>query len=330
MCLGPRQAQWAEKVCGRLPDCPHFHVVFTVPEELHGFSEANFRIASDVLFAAAAETLANFQKNNWGVAGGFLAVEHTWGSALHWHPHLHVLVGAGGGDLKTGRWKQARPDYLFPVRNMSAVYRAIFLRMLEALEGREGVQWPEGLPSVEARRDWRLRLAGRNWNIFSRPTLGNTRSVVRYLARYTSRIAISNARITGVDEEARMVSFEWKDYRNGGHKKNMTLPGGEFLRRFTRHLVPKGFRRVRYFGLLAGKACRHREIPGAPRREIRGSQPEEPRARRCCPRCGESKWLHLLFLHPNAEKEGEIRTRMQEIGEPSARFSLLPSRASPR
>jgi hypothetical protein len=329
MCLGPRQAEWAQKACERLPDCPHFHVVFTVPEELHDFFEANYRIASDLLFAAASETLKTFQRNNWKMDGGFLAVEHTWGSALHWHPHLHVLVGAGGEDLKTGRWKQARRNYLFPVRNMSAVYRGIFLRMIEQLETSAATVWPADLASVEARRDWRLKLAGRNWNIFSRATLGNTRAVVRYLARYTSRIAISNQRITGVDEQTRTVSFGWTDYRNGGCKKTMTLAGGEFLRRFTRHLVPKGFRRVRYYGLLAGTACRHREIPGSPQGSI-DEKAEDRTPRRCCPHCGAKEWFHLMFLSANLANEGKITSPGGNFEEPPGRFSLLPSRASPR
>ena len=257
-CLGPRQAEWSEKVCARLPDCPHFHVVFTVPEELHEFFEANYQIAADELFGAAAETLKLFQKNNWGMEGGFLAVLHTWGRALNWHPHLHVLVSAGGRDRSTGRWKQARDNYLFPVRLMSKVFGAILLRRLEALDGRSGIRWPGRLESLESRRDWRLRLAGRNWNIFSRATLGNTRAVVRYLARYTSRIAMSNQRIKRVDERERTVSFEYKDYRDEGRTKEMTMGGAAFLRSFSRHLVPKGYRRVRYFGMVAGAKGRHR------------------------------------------------------------------------
>ncbi|MCP5543411.1 MAG: transposase zinc-binding domain-containing protein [Akkermansiaceae bacterium] len=112
-CLGPRQAEWSEKVCERLPDCPHFHVVFTVPKEFHDFFKLNYRIAADALFGAAAETLKLFQRNNWRTEGGFLGVLHTWGRALNWHPHLHVLVSAGGRDVSTGRWRQARPTTCF-------------------------------------------------------------------------------------------------------------------------------------------------------------------------------------------------------------------------
>lgn len=301
MCLGPRQAQWSENVCGRLPDCPHFHVVFTLPEELRGFFESNYRVAAGEFFAAAAETLESFMRNNWRMRGGFLAVLHTWGSELNWHPHLHVLACAGGADTGTGEWRQARANYMFPVKSMSAVFRAVMLRRLEALEapGDAGagdgsaIRWPPDCGSVEERRAWRVGLARRNWNIFSRPTLGNTRAVVRYLARYTSRIAISNARVLRVDEEERTVCFQWKDYRNGGTRRETTLGGKEFIRRFTRHLVPKGLRRVRYFGIIAGRRGACREIPGSPRESIAEKAAPEPG--KPCAECGSLRFSYRYF-----------------------------------
>lgn len=322
-CLGPRQAEWSEKVCQRMPDCPHFHVVFTVPEELHDFFEANYRIAADALFAAASKTLKLFQKNNWRMEGGFLSVLHTWGRALNWHPHLHVLVSAGGRDVSTGQWRQARDNYLFPVRSMSRVYGAILLRHLEELEGNTKIQWPQGLETIEQRRDWRVKMAGRNWNIFSRATLGNTRAVVRYLARYTSRIAISNQRITRVDEQERTVSFQYKDYRDDAKTKEMTMSGATFLRSFTRHLVPKSFRRVRYFGLLAGEKGRHRELPGAPQTAISEKSVERPRP--ACQKCGGCHWQYMRWN--NCPESGAASTpgiALHLVAVRKDRFSLFP------
>lgn len=318
-CLGPRQAEWSEKVCGRLPDCPHFHVVFTVPEEFHRFFRLNYRLAADALFGAAAETLKLFQRNNWRIEGGFLGVLHTWGRALNWHPHLHVLVSSGGRDVSTGRWRQARPNYLFPVRSMSKVFGALMLRRIEELETEPQIRWPERLDTLEARRDWRLKLAGRNWNIFSRATLGNTRAVVRYLARYTSRIAMSNQRIKRIDEEKRTVTFEYKDYADGAAAKEMTMGGAVFVRSFARHLVPKGFRRVRSFGLLAGRKERHRELPGAPQASIGEKAALRPRP--ACRKCGRREWLHL--------SSHRFSSRVSQAFGPTApgepeRFSLLP------
>ena len=322
-CLGPRQAEWSEKVCERLPDCPHFHVVFTVPEEFHEFFELNYRVAADLLFAAAAETLKTFQKNNWKIDGGFLGVLHTWGSALNWHPHLHVLVSAGGRDRETGRWRQARDNYLFPVRLMSKVFRSIFLRGLEALDARRGLRWPPGLDSVEARRHWRVVMCGRNWNIFSRATLGNTRAVVRYLARYTSRIAMSNSRIKAVDEERRTVTFESKDYSNGGRKQNITLSGAAFLHRFSRHLVPRGFRRVRSFGMLCGERCRHRKLPGAPQEAIGEKAAVLPP--RGCSNCGSERCRILrLPCRPGEARAATVMGMQLVVRERLARYSLVP------
>jgi hypothetical protein len=320
-CLGPRQAEWSEKVCGRLPDCPHFHVVFTVPEEFHEFFEINYRHAADALFGAAAETLKLFQHNNWRMESGFLGVLHTWGRALNWHPHLHVLVSSGGRDLATGRWRQARANYLFPVKSMSKVFRAILLRRIEALECAAEVRWPDGLATIEARRDWRVKLAGRHWNIFSRATLDNTRAVVRYLARYTSRIAMSNQRIKRVDEVERTVSFEWKDYKDGEKTKEMTMSGAAFLRCFARHLVPKSFRRVRYFGLLAGAKGRHQNLAAAPQCAIGEKAPVGSRP--ACRNCGAShwkctRWPSGLLPHP----ESTLKALQRLAGASRNRFSL--------
>lgn len=324
--------QWSQKVCERLPDCPHFHVVFTVPKEFHDFFEGNYRLAADIFTAASAETLKTFQRNNWNIDGGFLSVLHTWGSRLNWHPHLHVLVSAGGIDRGNGRWKSARPDYLFPVKAMSKVFRAVMLRRIEALDQRTGIEWPEAIRSVEQRRDWRLTLAARSWNIFSKPTLGNTRAVVRYLARYTSRIAMSNARIEVVDEERRTVSFRWKDYRNGGRNLTREMGGKQFVRRFTRHLVPKGFRRIRYFGILSGATGRIRKIAGAPASAIHENAPikEGPE----CDRCKCTEWKYTGFFVALADRGIEARPialtpDVTPCQSTVGRFSLVLSRSGP-
>lgn len=322
-CLGPRQAEWSQKVCERLPDCPHFHVVFTVPEQFREFFKLNYRVAADLFFAAVAETLKLFQKNNWKMDGGFLAVLHTWGSDLTWHPHLHVLVSAGGRDRATGRWREARPGYLFPVKQMSRVFRAILLRRLEDLEGDAAITWPEEIDSLETRRAWRVDLAGRNWNIFSRPTLGNTRAVVRYLARYTSRIAMSNHRIKRIDEQRRTVTFESKDYRNGGRKREVTLSGFEFLRRFSQHLVPRRFRRVRTFGLLAGGRARHRELPDAPVSSLIENVPEKPEV--SCAKCGSTRLRSLRLPSNLCERPSRLQPIPQAVvAQWPGRYSLGP------
>ncbi len=302
MCLGPRQAKWSQQTCERLPDCEHLHLTFSPPAELWKFFELNYRIAAALLFKAAARTLRQFQKENWGVLeSGFLAVLHTWGSALNWHPHLHVLVSSGGID-RAGKWKTVRPGYKFPVRAMSGVFGSIFLEELEKIDADRGVRGPAEVDTLEKRRDWRVMLTGRTWIVYNKATLGSTRAVVRYLARYTSRIAISNQRLTGVDEEQRTVSFRWKDYKDEGRIKEMTMKGATFMRRFTRHLVPKRLRRVRYYGLLTRRKERFTEIPGAPSGAIAESDAGPCRPE--CPECHRNQWRYLCFYRVTIDLTG--------------------------
>lgn len=320
-CLGPRQMEWSEKICERLPDCPHFHVVFTVPTQFHEFFRLNYAVATAEFFGAVTETIKQFQKNNWKIDGGFFGVLHTWGSALNWHPHIHCLVSSGGADRSTGRWSEARRDYSFPVRAMSRVFAAIMCRRLEALDCDRSIHWPTELDTLEARRDWRVALYGQGWNIFSRATLGNTRAVVRYLARYTSRIAMSNQRIESIDEEERTVSFTVKDYRQNGAKKTMTLSGKEFIHRFSQHLVPRGLRRVRYYGYLARKG-KFAKIDGAPETCLRerAAAPEK----RSCEQCGSNDWRFAALFLP--EVMVALVNRCHSTGNS---FSLVQPRAAP-
>ena len=251
---------------------------------------------------------------------------HTWGRALNWHPHVHLLVSAGGCRHADGRWAETRRNYLIPVRAMSKVFRGIMLRKIEALEAAAEVHWPTVIESLEARRDWRLSLATKGWNVFSRATLGNTRAVLRYLARYTSRIAISNRRITRIDEENETVSFEWKDYRDGNQTREMTLSGAAFIRRFTRHLVPQGFRRIRQYGLLCGRKGRIAELPGAPSASVAENHVKPASA--CCQHCGHDHWrFHVLYLTRRACMEGFEHARSL-INQGLKSFSLGPTRSS--
>jgi len=277
---------------------------------------------ADALTDAAATSLKQFQRNNWKVDGGFLSVLHTWGSALNWHPHLHVLVSAGGVDHATGRWKPVRRDYSFPVKLLSKVFRAILLSRIEALDRDSEMVWPDGWRSVEERRQRRVALCGRNFNVFSKATLGNTRAVVRYLARYTSRIAMSNSRLVSVDTEKREVTFRWKDYRNEGQIQERTMSGKRFIWLFTRHLVPKGYRRVRYFGWLAGGQTGlsklNEERPGVIGE--RTLPPEKP----ACQCCQAREWVYVsFFIRLSATGTGG------HVPEGKERFSLVGQRAGP-
>jgi len=297
-------------------------MVFTLPEQLNDLFATNYRKVADALSDAAATTLKQFQRNNWKVDGAFFSVLHTWGSALNWHPHLHVLVSAGGVDVTTRRWKKVRKDYSFPVKLVSKVFRAILLSRIEALDSDSEMEWPEGWRSVEQRRQRRVELCARNFNVFSKATLGNTRAVVRYLARYTSRIAMSNSRLVSVDPKKREVTFRWKDYRDGERIKERTLPGKRFIWLFTRHLVPKGYRRIRYFGFIAGGRKRLTErVEGAPGVIGERAIPPEKPACRCCQ---SRDWHYVCFFVRLSVESAEM-----PAGTGKERFSLVGQRAGP-
>jgi Putative transposase/Transposase zinc-binding domain len=304
LCQGAKQLQWCENVCKRLPDVAHFHVVFTLPSEMEEFYRNNFKVATTLFFEAITGTVTQFMRNNWKLEGGFLGVLHTWGQTLCWHPHVHVLVPCGGFDPASGKWVNTRSHYLFSEAALSMVFRAIFLSRLEALEhNKDECEWPEALGSEGQRRRWRVDLSGKKWMIFIRPTLDNTRAAVRYLARYTSRIAISNRRLRTIDEKTGEVEFDYKDYRDHDRIKRMRLKGREFIGRFAMHIAPRRLRRIRYGGIL-NAASRYRAAM-ASRTKIGEKAATIPASR--CLKCGASKWTMLAI-------ETRLPSRWQHLG----------------
>ena len=327
-CLESRQAKWSERVCRRLPAAKHFHMVFTVPPELAEVMRAEPKAFLGLFFEVVAEVLKTFAKNNWKGDGGFLAVLHTWGQTLQWHPHLHVLVSGGRLDHVSGRWKKAPPRSLHDIRNLSKVYRGIFLNRLEKL-GKSGTfPWPAHLKCGASRAAWLRRLSRPVWRIHIEPPLRHTRAVVRYLARYTSRVAISNQRIVEFDPEAATVRFSYKDNRQGGRRKEMTLPVGQFTARFAQHILPKGFQRIRYFGFLNPGSAHYRSpaLPSAT------AQLERAFERHPCPRCGNTNWTHLPRSGSLGPREGHpprSPSLQTPVAEGFGSVSLLSSRAPP-
>ena len=289
LCLGPRQARWAAKVSRSLPEVAHFHVVFTLPGELELVVRRNREVLLNGLMEAVAETMKTFMRNNWKCAGGFGAVLHTWGQTLNWHPHVHLLVPGGGFRLDGGGWKACRNNYLFSVRALSEVFRAIYLRRLREADAAGKLTWPLSHRSRTSRDHLTRTLSHKDWVVFARPTLRHTRSVVRYLARYTSRIGISNRRLMDLDERKRVLTFQYIDYRNGGRRRRtMTLPVGHFLLRFAQHILPRGLVRVRWFGFLSSASRFRGNHPLPHRMDLDEDHDDACTARACS--CGHSNW----------------------------------------
>jgi hypothetical protein len=215
---------------------PYFHVVFTLPEVLNALAMQEAKLVYDVLFETAWATLKTFGKNK-EIQTGMITVLHTWGQNLSLHPHLHCIV-PGGGVTKNGNWKNIRTDgnFLFPVKALSKVFRAKYCETLKAKS-------PDNYEKINQ------QLWQKPWVIYAKKPFGNAQSVVEYLGRYTHKIAISNHRIQCVDRQN--VTFSYKDYRQNGIKKLMTLTHHEFIRRFALHILPKRFVKIRHYGFLS-------------------------------------------------------------------------------
>ena len=251
----------------------YYHVVFTIPSELNGLCLRNPRFMYGTLFDSAWATLQKFAADpKWlGAQTGATMVLHTWGQNLSLHPHVHCIVPGGGLDAQ-GCWQKSRAGgdrFLYPVKAMWRVYRAIFMKKLcAALELGELVL-PESEPEFydpKAYPAWKNARYAQPWVVYAKRPFGGPKQVIEYLGRYTHKTAISNHRLLEVTDTA--VRFSYKDYRSEGKRKEMALDGVEFLRRFTMHFPPKGFRRMRHCGILSnaqkGKAlaaCRQSLAP---------------------------------------------------------------------
>lgn len=293
-CQGRSMAQWADQQESNILPVRYYHVVFTLPHSLNGWVQLHPEVIYRLLFQSAWQTLHTFGRDPKRLNGemGMIAVLHTWGQNLSQHVHLHCLVpgGALGDD---GGWHEARSGYLFPVRALSRHFRG---RMVSAL--RKGATAGE-LDRVTrpGEVDEQLNtLMATEWVVYSKDCLKHTQTVVRYLARYTRRIAISNARILDVDE--RQVTLRYKDYRDRHRNKHLVLDGKEFVRRFLLHILPKGLMRVRHYGFLANR-CRRRRLAQI-RQALALTALPEPQATAktqsyTCPQC-QQHTLHATGL----------------------------------
>jgi hypothetical protein len=248
-CQGSACAKWMADRAEELLDVEYFHVVFTLPDTFNSLALSNKRVVYNVLFNAVAQTLLEVAANprHLGARVGFLAILHTWGQNLCLHPHVHCVI-PGGGLSPDGKWIACRKGFFLPVRVLSRVFRGKFIDLLKRawisgeLRGIESDGTLAHLIDASVKHDW---------VVYAKPPLGGPQQVLKYLARYTHRIAISNRRLVSIDHKS--VTFRWKDYAHHNRPRSMTLDGAEFLRRFLMHAVPRGFVRIRHFGLLANR-----------------------------------------------------------------------------
>src|SRR2546421_5907009 len=253
-CQGVAAKEWlAEREAELLP-VPYYHVVFTMPAAIADIAYQNKAVIYDLLFKASAETLITIAADpkHLGARVGVLSVLHTWGSALTHHPHVHMIVPGGGISLDGTRWVACRPGFFLPVGVLSRLFRRLFLQDLQNAFGAGKLRFFSNLanlaePQAFARRLAELRRL--DWVVYAKPPFGGPKQVLAYLGRYTHRIAIANSRLISLSDGE--VRFTWKDYRQAGKTKVMTLAADEFIRRFLLHTLPDGFHRIRHYGFLA-------------------------------------------------------------------------------
>ncbi|HXI35872.1 MAG TPA: IS91 family transposase, partial [Burkholderiales bacterium] len=273
-CQGAAAKDWLAARQADLLPVGYFHLVFTLPAEIAPIAYQNKAVVYDLLFRTAAETLLTIAADpkHLGARIGATAVLHSWGSAMTHHPHVHMIVPGGGISLDGTRWVSCRPGFLLPVRVLSRLFRRLFLTGLADAHAAGRLAFFGEIEGLRRRMAFTSHLAPlrkKNWFVYAKPPFAGPEAVLAYLARYTHRVAVSNSRLIAVDE--RGVILRYKDYRHNGQARyrTMTLATDEFIRRFLLHVLPKGFHRIRHYGLLASAGCkaniaRARELIAAP------------------------------------------------------------------
>jgi Putative transposase/Transposase zinc-binding domain len=301
-CQAAASREWlAEREAELLP-VPYFHVVYTLPSQLRDVAYQNKRVVYDILIKAAAETTLAVAADpkRLGAKIGITAVLHTWGSAMTHHPHVHMIVPGGGISPEGDRWIAARANFLVHVAVLSKMFRGKVLAMLHAAHADGRLQFfnsHAGLADARTFKRFLGPLHRAKWVVYCKPPFAGPEQVLRYLSRYTHRVAISNRRLIAADDGG--IAFRWKDYRidGPGRWKTMTLHPHEFIRRFLIHVLPKGFQRIRHYGLFANgnrkaNIARARELLGVvvPEPTPNAStttKPDHPSVSpRPCPCCG--------------------------------------------
>ena len=254
-CQAQARRKWLAKREAELLPIPYFHIVFTLPEPLRPIAFQNKSVVYDLLFRAAAETLLTLARDprHLGADLGFFGVLHTWGQTLVHHPHVHFVVPGGGLSSDRQRFIRCRrPHYFVAVQVLSALFRGLFLEALQSAFRAGKLQFFSELEKLQdpgAFTAYLQPLRKKKWVVYSKPPFGGPQQALTYLGRYTHRVAISNERLLSSENGA--VTFGWKDYRDQGRAKTITLETEEFIRRFLLHSLPPGFQRIRHYGLLA-------------------------------------------------------------------------------
>jgi hypothetical protein len=325
-CQAAARAVWLDERAAELLPTEYFHAVFTLPSELAPLALQNQRLVYGTLLQASAQSLLQLARDpqHLGADIGFLSVLHTWGQNLHLHPHVHCVVPGGGISMEGNRWVSCRPGFFLPVRPLARLFRGQFLAMLHRAYDRgllrlHGQQ--QDRADSEAFHALLQACWQKEWVVYAKPPFGGPAQVLKYLARYTHRVAISNGRLVKVEDN--QVFFRWKDYADGNRQKVMALKAVEFIRRFLLHVVPSGFVRIRHYGLMGNRVraenlarCRSLLKLGqgsgasspAPPSEPPQRNPTDTMMRTRCPVCGQGHMMVVGRVEPvrSGRDEAEV------------------------
>ena len=313
-CQGRARAKWLAAEQALLLPIPYFHVVFTLPHQLNPLIRVNQRCLYDLLFQTAAQTLQEFARDptHLGAEIGITAVLHTWGQTLTEHVHVHCVVTGGGLSLDGTQWRACQHRFLFAVKALGQVFRGKYLAGLQRLRRQQRLTFAGESVAFSEEAAWTIlqqQLSTKPWVVYAKPPWGSPEQVLKYLSRYTHRVAMANSRLVFVGDG--VVRFQYKDYATQGRTKLMELQATEFLRRFLLHVVPAGFVRIRHYGLLANrtrqaKLARARQLLALvaatpllpPVARLASDTAPSPTAAARCPHCAGTDWRVIARLLP--------------------------------
>lgn len=255
LCQGFNNAVWVDERSRDILYAPYFHVVFTMPHELHPLIYQNQRLLYDLMYKVVSETIFELSRDPkyLGAQPGFFSILHTWGQNLHFHPHIHTVILAGGL-TKTNEWRSSSKKFFIPVKVLAKKFRGKYLHYLKLYYRDKKLKFYAGVKAYESPDGFQNLLDQcyqKDWYSYAKEPFAGPMAVVKYLGRYTHRIAISNQRIIAMNEHT--VTIAVKDYKDCSKTKFLTLTGVEFVRRFLMHILPKGFVKIRHYGILANR-----------------------------------------------------------------------------
>lgn len=312
-CQAAARGQWLDARRAELLPVPYFHVVFTVPEELNSLARYAPGVLYDAMFRSAGRALLDVGQSKLHVDLGALCVLHTWGQTLTLHPHIHCVVPGGGFFAGGVQWRSVRkPSFFLPVKVLSRRFRTLLCDELRDAWRERRIDVPSRALADATALDLLLaRASRRDWVVYAKPPFGGPEQVLKYLAGYTHRIAISNRRLIAFDRER--VTFSYRDYAGGNYSKVLTLDINEFLRRFLQHVLPDRFVRIRYYGFMANRVRAENIQRARARLQAKPIDPPPPSASDvACPQChhGIMRLIGELDPQPSAPHASSVAERI--------------------